>query len=97
MFILAGQISSFSGSGQWMEDREEITSRGGRLAQSLPGSPSSTTMADPSFRLDLDLASLGIDAEQTFEGLLSPSGTVNEWALSITLTTMMTIGFVIAG
>ena len=26
MFILAGQISSFSGSGQGMEDREEITS-----------------------------------------------------------------------
>ena len=97
MVILAGQGSSFSGSGQWREDREQITSRDGHLAQSLPGSPSDTTMADPSFRLDLDLASLGIDAEQTFESLLSPSGTVNEWALSITLTTMMTVGFVIAG
>merc|ERR1711936_863881 len=48
-------------------------------------------------RLDLDLASIGINVTRTFESLLSPTGIVNEYALTITLTIMMTIGFIVAG
>ena len=45
----------------------------------------------------IDLASLGIDPAATFDRLLSPAGIVNQFALSIILRVMSTLGYIVTG
>ena len=45
----------------------------------------------------IDIASLGIDPQATFDRLLSPGGIVNQFALSITIQLMFIVGYAITG
>ena len=45
----------------------------------------------------LDLASIGIDLGSTFDQLLSPSGIVNQFALTIIIQLCFIIGYIISG
>ena len=45
----------------------------------------------------LDLESIGIDIGSTFDQLLSPSGIVNQFALTIIIQLCFIIGYVISG
>ena len=45
----------------------------------------------------LDLESIGIDLGSTFDQLLSPSGIVNQFALTIIIQLCFIIGYIISG
>ena len=48
-------------------------------------------------RRTLDLSFLGIDLSQIFDRLLSPTGIVNQFAVSISLQLFQSVGYVITG
>ena len=45
----------------------------------------------------IDLSVLGIDLDAIFDSLLSPSGIVNQFAISLSLQLFQSVGYVIAG
>ena len=45
----------------------------------------------------LDLSTLGIDLNEVFDRLLSPSGIVNQFALSLAIQLMFIIGYAVSG
>ena len=48
-------------------------------------------------RRTLDLSFLGIDLSQIFDRLLSPTGIVNQFAISISLQLFQSVGYVLTG
>ena len=45
----------------------------------------------------LDLNDLGVNLTETFDSLLSPSGVVNQFALSVVIQIIFIVGYLIAG
>ena len=45
----------------------------------------------------IDLTTLGIDLRAIFDGLLSPAGIVNQFAISLSIQLMQSVGYLLAG
>ena len=60
---------------------------------------SSASAFNNTIRIDrtLDLSDIGIDVSQTFDKLLSPSGIVNQYSLTLYLSTVYLTGYILVG
>ena len=76
----------------WIQDQDKK-----QLESHKPGWVTALSQAWASNERTVDLDSLGIDLGVVFDGLLSPEGIVNQYALSIAIQLMFLLGYIVTG